>query len=412
MTSSASGSAPDHGGHRTFTGNDEGPQEYKRWKAWISSKLLTMEKLPTKAYGAYMHTTLSGKALEADEHLTEAEFQCEGGEKKILELLDKRFPPKETTDEMAEHLGKVFSLHAKEGESLRAWTARAQEAFEHLQRKTQASFPDEARGWVVLHRSGLNAEQQAIVVSRSRGSMKISALNSAMRSCYPDFVYKGRKSYGASVAQNEEGPLETMLPEEDEPLDLFDDVEQLLAEHQAPAEDTFDEQDTAEALAITWKERRQDTTRLKNARRFDEAGKVRRQFRIEVEELKRRTRCHKRNQLGHWSRECPRGKGGSKGDSQKSKGATGSTSAASYVEHFVAMVHHHGGGGLLDRVRALRQLVTPVSSPGFGILDSGCGRTILGKDSFAEFVELWKDRGVESPQPFEQLNHFRFGNGA
>ena len=55
---------------------------------------------------------------------------------------------------------------------------------------------------------------------------------------------------------------------------------------------------------------------------------------MEIEELKRKTRCHKCQQVGHWSRECKqaakgKGKGSKSGSSSK-----GSDSGVALVEQF------------------------------------------------------------------------------
>ena len=117
MSQSLNSSANDSGGFKVFTGESEDYKEYKRWKLWISNKIRTLDKLESKNYGSYVFTCLGGKALEAIEHLEPAEYQKEGGDLVILRLLDKRVPEKEKTDEMAEILGEIFSLRAKEGES-------------------------------------------------------------------------------------------------------------------------------------------------------------------------------------------------------------------------------------------------------------------------------------------------------
>ena len=52
-----------------------------------------------------------------------------------------------------------------------------------------------------------------------------------------------------------------------------------------------------------------------------------------------------------------------------------------------------------------------VSSPGFGVLDSGCGRSIIGRDTLTEFHQLWRAAGVPIPTEIHEVNHFRFGNG-
>jgi len=267
---STEASLSDHGGQRIFSGNDEDPKEFRRWKAWVSSKLLTLStKMPESAKGAFIYTLLSGKALEAVEHLEPEKYQKEGGDKVLLDLLTKRFPDKDASDEMSENLTDVFNLRANEGEALKAWIRRATEAFDKLQRKTNVSFPEEARGWVILHRSGLTSEQQAVVLARSLGVMKQDEVGRAMRSCYPEFSCPKRKTYGASLVEDQED--DSSLDHED--AQAFDEVEQFLAEHnQVDEDEIFDEAEMAEALAVTWKERRQDLNRMQKARRFHDAS--------------------------------------------------------------------------------------------------------------------------------------------
>jgi hypothetical protein len=43
-----------------------------------------------------------------------------------------------------------------------------------------------------------------------------------------------------------------------------------------------------------------------------------------------------------------------------------------------------------------------VSSPGFRVLDSGCGKTIVGSPALAEFEKLWRQRGRKSPDRFNK----------
>lgn len=53
-----------------------------------------------------------------------------------------------------------------------------------------------------------------------------------------------------------------------------------------------------------------------------------------------------------------------------------------------------------------------VSSPGFGVLDSGCGRTIVGVDTLRCFEQLWRQRGWPVPERIPEVHQFKFGNGA
>eukprot|EP00435_Cladocopium_sp_Y103_P058196 s1061_g20.t1 len=426
---SATGSS-DLGGSRIFTGEDEDGKEYRRWRTWVSNKLLTLsEKMPATARGAFVYTMLAGKALEAVEHLDCKEYQREGGETVLFDLLDVRFPMKDSADELSENMTKIFELRASEGESLKMWISRASEAFELLKRKTSVSFPEEARGWIILNRSGLSAEQRAVVLARSQGSLKRDDVGKALRSCYPEFTVPKKKVFGAGIVADDAGLSDEANDEQDDTG--FEDVEQFLADftghgHDDDTAEAYEESEIQEILAATWQERRKSLNKLQKARRFHDAGQVRRQFRVEVEELKRRTRCHRCNQVGHWSRECknPPSKGSGKGGN-KSGGSGKQDAGAASVEHFVAWVWNKPS--MLQQLRQNRESDVVkavkveecveqeqflVSSPGFGVLDSGCGKTIVGEDTLQEFIHLWKDHGFDIPQRQEEVNHFRFGNGS
>ena len=41
-----------------------------------------------------------------------------------------------------------------------------------------------------------------------------------------------------------------------------------------------------------------------------------------------------------------------------------------------------------------------ISSAGYGVLDNGCGRTIIGRDTFKESVQLW---GQVIPPPVDKV---------
>lgn len=107
------------GSVRYFSGDAEDSKEYKRWKTWCCNKLLTLDKLPKIARGSYTYTLLSGKALEAIEHLEVGDYQKEGGDQVLWSLLDARFPQKEKVNELGEILGEVFALRVREGETMK-----------------------------------------------------------------------------------------------------------------------------------------------------------------------------------------------------------------------------------------------------------------------------------------------------
>ena len=187
-------------------------------------------------------------------------------------------------------------------------------------------------------------------------------------------------------------------------------------------------------LQFPWKDKSKDLSKMQRSRRFGAAQDLRRSYRVEIEELKRKTRCHRCNQVGHWSRDCkqpPKGKGRGSGSAGSNKGSdSGAALAQTVEEHFVAAdqcdVSPSSIWSLLKSRRAAREVQSPttcaskhdepevflVSSPGKGVIDSGCcGRTIIGESTLEEFKHMWTARGIEVPQPVREINHFKYGNG-
>ena len=91
MAASSSSVGSDLGTQKGFCGDKEDVMEYHRFKTWCSNKMMTMDKLPKTARGAFVMTLLSGKALECVEHLDMSEYQCQDGEKVIWKVFDARF---------------------------------------------------------------------------------------------------------------------------------------------------------------------------------------------------------------------------------------------------------------------------------------------------------------------------------
>ena len=52
-----------------------------------------------------------------------------------------------------------------------------------------------------------------------------------------------------------------------------------------------------------------------------------------------------------------------------------------------------------------------VSSPGFGIGDSGCSRTLIGQDTLNHFMRMYQTKCMPEPTDRKECNLFRFGNG-
>ena len=53
-----------------------------------------------------------------------------------------------------------------------------------------------------------------------------------------------------------------------------------------------------------------------------------------------------------------------------------------------------------------------VSSPGYGIVDSGCGRTLIGQETLNGFMRLFHPLKLPAPDTKPDSNLFKFGNGS
>ncbi|CAK9019751.1 Putative transposon protein [Durusdinium trenchii] len=165
-------------------------------------------------------------------------------------------------------------------------------------------------------------------------------------------------------------------------------------------------------LAATWREKRAELNMVQKGRKFSApdprraggTGKdFKRSFRVQVEELKQRTRCRRCGKIGHWQRECKAPASATIGSSApQASHAAGAVQVVGteLPEHFICTA-----------AACPETEVLLVSSPGFAVLDSGCGKTIIGRSTLAAFQEIWRQHGVPQPAEKPEQNCFRFGNG-
>ena len=395
------------GQFRRFNGDNLDGKAYRQWKLWAKAKMMATKDLTKAQKGPFVFCLLDGTALEAVEHLTLDDLSADNGDEAIWTALDARFPDKLQHDHMAESLKEVFQLNARDGESMAEWTSRVQDTFSRCRRKVNVEFPPEARGWIVLHQSGLTEDQRAIVMAKNQGDMKFDTMMVAMRSCFPDFRAgpKGsRRGASAFLVQDDpslsEARSEIAIDEAD-PSDavVFDEVEAFLSEHGVSTQEAestqecFNEEDVVEILAASWKEKRSEIARLQKSRRFGQVSAVKRAFASEVSELKTKSKCFKCHKTGHWARNCPNKKAGS--DRPSSSGAA-----------VVWTLPTSGAAPVLNA-----EEVMLISSPGFGVIDLGCGKTLIGQATLNSVFRLLQEKERTLPVLKQNQNLFRFGNG-
>ncbi|CAL1162515.1 unnamed protein product [Cladocopium goreaui] len=90
------------------------------------------------------------------------------------------------------------------------------------------------------------------------------------------------------------------------------------------------------------------------------------------------------------------------------------------VEHFICVASPVSSGPdamiaqLLEKRQQVKDDYTEVclvSSPGFAVLDSGCGKTIIGSETLAGFKKILSAKGIVVPPEFSESNTFKYGNG-
>ena len=394
---------------KRFNGENQDGKEYRKWRLWVEAKMASAKDISDKQRGPFVYCLLDGVALEAVEHVSLEMLTEEKGDKHIWSVLDERFPDKQKHDWMAECLREVFQITSLEGETMTAWTSRVQDVFSKCKRKVNVDFPTEARGWICLHASGLNEDQRAIVTAKTQGDLKLDSVMAAMRACFPDFkapskMSKARSSAAYVVEQDVPEPdFGDDEPETDPSDSVVQEVEAFLADHGVREEttapsDAFEEAEVAEILAATWKEKRNEISRLQKSRRFSQALTVKKQFTRDAADLRRKSKCWNCGKVGHWSKDCTAPRTSSK--------PSGSTSDSERSKKFSAAMVVHAPAA--DDAKE----VLLVSSPGYGIVDSGCSKTLVGQETLNNFMRLFHRLDLPVPTSKRESNLFKFGNGS
>ena len=221
---------------------------------------------------------------------------------------------------MGEALGEVFHLQASPGETMAAWTGRATQVFVTCRTKARVDFPSEAQGWLLMHRCGLDDNQKAVIKAQTSGSHRAEDVGPALRSCFPSYTVRGKRDHVYAVDDEEE--FDAAEPT----VEAFEDVEAFLAEGDISETEatTFEEEEVRDVLAVSWKDRRREIAAAKASRNFTRVRELQQSFRKEVDDLKKRTKCHKCGRVGHWARDCRVRDRGGKGGKGERKGAQSS----------------------------------------------------------------------------------------
>ena len=306
----------------------------------------------------------------------------------------------------------------------------------------EAAFSSEALGYRLLERCKLSPDQQRIVLVGSQQSFEYELVRESLLLQFPEGKAppplfgapsphqgttpkgtpkgnpKGGKAYRPKttyVTEDPDGEEEAADEEEDEPYEGED------------AEGEEEPDDEVEALAAELETLTVTVNKLKSltqARRFGApsgkgGGKS-------IDQRKAVTQCKICGQTGHWHRECPNNKGGTKPPAPtKGKGAHKGTSGkpgkpgmrqvhvteeteAPDEEHEAFFVY-----AVLYRCPEV-MLASASTSPGYMIVDTACQRTCHGQGWMEQHLELLKAKGqtwLPEYRSCEKTDWFQFGAG-
>ena len=199
-------------------------------------------------------------------------------------------------DLMGEVLGEVFHPQANPGETMAACTGRATQFFVTCRTKARVDFPSGAQGWLFVHRCGFDDNQKAVVKAQTTGSHRAEDVGPALRSCFPSCTVRGRRDHVYAVDEEEE------FNTAESTVETFDDVA-FLAEGDVSEDEasSSEEAEVRDVLVVSGKDSFREIAAAKASRNFTQVRELQQSFRKEVDDLKKRTKCHKCGRVGFWA---------------------------------------------------------------------------------------------------------------
>ena len=187
---------------------------------------------------------------------------------------------------------------------------------------------------------------------------------------------------------------------------MFEDVEGFLAEGDLGERTLFEEEEVRDVFAVSWKDRRREIAAAKASRNFTRVRELQLSFRKKVDDLNKRTKCHKCGRIGHWARDCRVRDRGGKGGKGEKKGALSSESQGSSSGAFACITMTEK---IEENRRTAASEVFLTTALGVCIVDSGCGKSVIGRRTLSRYLSALLE-GQGSAKYRDDKHLFRFGN--
>lgn len=290
-----------------FDGTDHG--QYRTWKRRAQLMLAGLPSTVASAkHGARLKEFVKGEAEQLLDTLDVEDLIKEGGAKLIFETLDAKYMPQPRDLLQAALRGFFYELSIKSGESYPQFFARFDAQVRKL-REQEVQLPDKVTGFMLIKKLRLDSAQESLVLTATKGSLEFKDVFDSVRAIFPEG--RGSAKNTKEVFQAELEEQATVASAFQEPVEQFDEMQEVLEILTDPYQDSGDEEETLECFE-SYVDIRKKLQERKKSRGFHDGKqedgqkwKLSGTVRGRIEVLKARTRCHVCRKQGHWKRECP-----------------------------------------------------------------------------------------------------------
>ena len=456
-----------------------------RARLWLATT-----KVKAKARGPSLLRNLSGTPFDDLKHLAKdvTWMQSEDNGERLIKLMStKELYGEDEREEMINTLVKVtYTLRRTKNEGYKAFFARWDNAVRKLS-EHKVDLPQEYLGFLLVMALQVTPDEVKLMMNYTQGKLTQKAVKEWIRVQEADLAWNapGQKTKKVEsimlMDDASESYVDTLDGDEpeDENLEILmnalGDLEGDLPDDEASVStaEVFDEDEAKEVLATMVKEHSKggfrrsfkavnDAKRAKGLARGygtqrdpngrfgtgKEPGKnheimrTGQSYRVSIEALKKKTRCAKCKQIGHWHRECPNPakpkdahylEAGSEEvlflhyldflDSKKEKRPSTASSSSSTTVFPRAVLNHHATGagrehdasaymcsalGLPHELLYMHDSVQ-ADEDACATIDTGCQRTAVGKETLDRMIARYPPEVQACYRPEEHV--FKSVNG-
>ncbi len=346
----------------TWDGKD--PSEYRVWKKRVRVWSLSTKLGKTKQ-GSALLLKLKGDAWKVVENIPEQALVQRDGLEVVLQTLDKVYQDEPEVD-LVTRMGEFMfdeSMLRKGNELMAEYCSRVLAKHDKLL-ALEAGLPDIWVGFLLQHRALLDSDDRRGLLNYTRGDLgteiiakglKRLADQKRMDQKTKDYLRRAGghdRSHGRwrpgrrhvmEAGAEDHTPHESSDEESDEDAVVKDALQALHSEDGDQSDESvYSETEVRDALAA-WKDAREKLKMKAKNRGFNSLDKYMKDkpkdpevkklsYRVDIEQLKKQTRCRNCKEVGHWHRECPQRRRDhkDKGNRHKEKGDKHARAGAAY----------------------------------------------------------------------------------